>query len=83
MRMDGGFPSSYKLPELSESRRELNSRYKSTESYLRARPIFTELIPDVASESGISLVGYGKNYKFFFISFYFPSQETDSYRIEL
>jgi len=28
---DGGFPSSYKLPELSESRRELNSRYKSTD----------------------------------------------------
>jgi hypothetical protein len=34
----GGFPSSYKLPELSESRRELNSRYKSADPAC-ARPI--------------------------------------------
>jgi len=34
----GGLPSSYKLPELSESRRELNSRYKSADPAC-ARPI--------------------------------------------
>lgn len=40
----GGFPSSsYKLPELSESRRELNSRYKSTDPSCAPGTDFTEL----------------------------------------
>jgi len=38
----GGLPSSYKLPELSESRRELNSRYKSADPAC-ARPISRNL----------------------------------------
>lgn len=38
----GGLPSSYKLPELSESRRELNSRYKSADPTC-APADFTEL----------------------------------------